>query len=162
MESKCKRRNGKRILWVEDDYYHLKGLVKPVEKAGFQVVPARSYVEAKLILSKCTSFCLVLLDLIIPYSDFEPVASDIPPVDRTTIDEDINSLTRNGLALFDYLVNTLKLSVPIVVLSVVQTKTIVDTLVDRGAAAYVRKVGLMPREVLSIVKGAIQDCESCD
>ena len=70
---------GRRILWVEDDYYHLKGLVRPLVKKGCEIVNAGSYVEAVGLLNDWRNFSLILLDLIIPYSDtgFTPPGQDL-------------------------------------------------------------------------------------
>jgi hypothetical protein len=40
-----------RILWVEDDYYHIKYLLSLMVKEGWTIVPARSLEEGKRILA---------------------------------------------------------------------------------------------------------------
>jgi DNA-binding response OmpR family regulator len=56
------------ILWIEDDFYHVRGLVKPLEKDGYKITIARSVIEAKEHLINWQDFSAILLDLIIPYS----------------------------------------------------------------------------------------------
>lgn len=147
----------KRILWVEDEYYHLRGLVKPLVDAGFEVVPARSRVEAEQLLEDWRSFGLILLDLIIPYSDLEPIESH-PTVTsiRDVGSGNIHSLITNGFALFDYMTKELKVDIPIVVLSVVQAEDVRNMLLRGGAAAFVVKKGLIPRDVMRIVTDTIE------
>jgi len=45
-------KKNKKILWIEDNYRNLKGLVKPLIKRGFEIIPARCYEEAMDELSK--------------------------------------------------------------------------------------------------------------
>jgi CheY-like chemotaxis protein len=165
---KEKYTNGKKkILWVEDDYYHLKGLTRPLEKAGFEVIPARSVVEAKSLLGEWQSFQLIILDLIIPYSDTELATSDPEPhlnFKNGKLSENVSLLVRNGLILFDYIVSDLKVNIPILILSIVQTNHIIKDLLNRGAARSVKKEGLIPKDVqnmvLDIIQGNNQTLES--
>lgn len=144
-----KQNKQQKILWVEDDYYHVKGLVKPLEKIGFQVVPARSFVEAKSLLKNWSSFCIVLLDLIIPYSERELVNPNQKE------DETNETVSENGLALFDYMVEELRINVPIVILSVIRTQQIMDSLMSKGAARTVEKSGLLPKDIKHVVLDVI-------
>lgn len=141
---------GLRILWVEDDYYHLKNLTLPLLKRGITVVPARTFLEAKERLRQWQEFSLVLLDLIIPYSDSEildPSQSN-QGTDRV--------LANNGIDLFRLMVEDLKVSIPIVLLTVVRTTAIVNSLMSHGAAKHVYKSGLIPDELDRIVVDAIK------
>ena len=150
-----------KILWIEDDYYHVKGLAKPLIKAGFKMVPARSYVEATLLLKEWRSFCLIILDLIIPYSEFEATDSQLATShEKNYSTEDIHSLVQNGLAIFDYMTEDLKVNIPIVILSVVRTKEIIDPLVAKGATVNLEKLSLLPQEVMDIVTKTIEERKS--
>lgn len=157
---KEKEVSGKKILWIEDDYYHLKGLVKPLRDTGFDVIPARSVVEAKSLLRKWQSFQLIILDLIIPYSDNELAMSDSEPIpdDRNGIFfKNVSVLVRNGLVLFDYMVEDLKVNIPILILSIVHADHIMKDLRRRGAVRTVKKEALLPKEVRDMILEVIRD-----
>ena len=123
-------------------------------------MPARSYVEAISLLKDWKSFCLILLDLIIPYSESEPegLQSDMSH-EVSYSSEDIHSLVQNGLALFDYITKDLKVSIPIVILSVVRTKEIIEPLLARGAIINLEKLSLVPEDVKDIVTKTIRETQ---
>jgi len=56
------------ILWVDDDYYAISGLMRQVEKSGARIDVATSYSEA-INLIKANSYDKYVIDLIIPYGD---------------------------------------------------------------------------------------------
>ncbi|GEM_PF-2023480 len=151
MSESCKYHLSRRILWVEDDYYHLKGLVKPLEKMGFTVVPARSVVEARTLLKEWKKYCLVLLDLIIPYSEMP-----VPGAAEGT--GEIRDLTSNGMALFEYMKDELGIDIPIVILSVVQKNedADIDMLEAKGAVRPFVKRGVLPEELKNVVIRALE------
>jgi DNA-binding response OmpR family regulator len=142
-------RRSRRILWVEDDYYHLRGLVKPLVKAGFEIIPARSYVEAEKVLRESRDFCLVILDLIIPYSDDEVA-------DPKTGPNDIKELWQNGVTLFKCLREEMGIDVPVLVLSVVSSREVVESLTASGAHVM-RKGGVLPDELMTQVLELLRD-----
>lgn len=139
-----------RILWIEDDHYHIRGLARPLELRGLQVVPAFSFVEARSYLENWRSFCLILLDLIIPYSQTELTNPD------QTGDDTIEAAVQNGTALLRYMVNELGIDIPVLVLSVVRTETIIQQVLREGAARRIEKRGLLPKEVEEAVIRTIQ------
>jgi CheY-like chemotaxis protein len=139
-----------KILWVEDDYYHLKYLARLITKKGFDVVPARSLIEAKELLDN-QKFDLVLLDLIIPYSETKLKGPEINYNDE----EDDSVLAANGAALLDYVVQELKLNVPIILQTVIMTKAHIDRLMQHGATMSLHKSGLLPEDIERTVMDAI-------
>jgi len=149
-----------RILWVDDDYYHLCNLLRPLVKAGFEVVPARSYEEARAILdSDWRQFRLIVLDLILPLSESRAVETPQEATDRGNAMADDEALAENGIALFDYLTTSLGVTVPILLLSVVKTKPLLDRLMNKGAAARLEKHGLLPAEVKRTVLEVLGESE---
>ena len=93
----------KKIFWLEDDHFHLKGLVRPLEDEGFTITPARSYKEAISIIDSDRNFDLVLLDLIIPYSEY--LLEDIQSKNKLEREDGISNIAENGIAFFNYLVD---------------------------------------------------------
>ena len=59
----------KRILWVEDDYYAIRGLMRPLERAGFQIDAATSAAVGYQLASQWKTYDLIVVDLILPLSD---------------------------------------------------------------------------------------------
>ena len=58
----------KKILWVEDDYYHIQFLFHYLEKEGAVITPALSACDAYQIINKGTKFDLMVIDIILPIS----------------------------------------------------------------------------------------------
>src|SRR5512138_3706986 len=50
----------KRILWIEDDYYTIKGLVKPLENDGFCIDIAIDGIEAYKKLTSWQAYDLIV------------------------------------------------------------------------------------------------------
>lgn len=141
-----------KILWIEDEFFHVQGLVKPLVNMGFKVICARSVTEAKSLLEGWRVFRLVILDLILPYSEQE----------NDTISPDValkgdEAIAENGIHLFEHMVDELKIEIPIIVMSVVTTATIVDKLMEKGAARRLGKLGLLPNEVKRVALDVIGD-----
>jgi CheY-like chemotaxis protein len=141
---------GQRILWVEDDYYHLKGLVRSLVRKGCEIVNAGSYVEAIGLLSNWRDFSLILLDLIIPYSD-----TGLTPPGQVLAEEADTILAENGISLFNYIQNELKADIPVVLLTVVQTSKVIDDLMMKGARKRIYKSGLLPIDIEQAVSEAL-------
>jgi len=151
MKKEKKLNQFKKILWVEDDYYHLKGLFKKVEKKGFSVIPARSYIEAKTLLKNESEFCMIVLDLIIPYSESTLVDPDLKNIETN------DDATKNGVLLFDFIIGELKLDIPILILTMAQTPNIINNLISRRKfVKKIEKSGTLPidvkRQVMEMIK----------
>lgn len=56
------------LLWVDDDYYAISGLMRHVQASGAKIDVATSYSEAVKLI-KVNSYDKYVIDLIIPYSD---------------------------------------------------------------------------------------------
>ena len=138
----------KTILWIEDDYYHLKGLFKKIEKKGFSLVPARSYLEAKEILKDKKDFCLIALDLIISYSEN---LINCPNIENEKPEGTNEQITKSGIKIFDYIVKDLKLNIPILILSIVRTKKILDKLTEIKIVEVIEKLGITRLDIERIV-----------
>lgn len=137
------RVNDKLILWVEDEYYHIKYLVKPLQQAGYGILPARSLTEAKTLVAKGTHIDLILLDLLIPYSENSTISPDIHVGDLHSPE----NLVRNGLDLLSYLVDDFHVTCPLVVLSIVEDDDVMNRVRAFGVSAVMPKRGLFPKQI---------------
>jgi CheY-like chemotaxis protein len=140
--------NGK-ILWIEDDYYHIKGLMKPMTKNGYEIVSASTYKKTLTLLANWQSYNIIVLDLIIPYSD--------------TLEEQIQDSKLDfkpwywGVKLYKTMKNELKINLPIVVLSIVRTNSVIEELENEGIMYRLEKVGLLPKQVAEYLTELIED-----
>lgn len=140
-----------RILWIEDEYFHIRGLFRLLEDMDYAIVPARSVVEAKEHLKKWGSFNLIVLDLILPHSDNIYDVAVKPSITSKVFGNSDRDLAQNGINLFYYMIDDLGVDLPIIILSVVRTKKIVEKLMEKGAAITVEKAGLLPSDIKDIV-----------
>ena len=101
-----------KILICEDDYMTLKALQHHLKKEGFDVEVTANGREAIFKMDK-SKFDLVLLDIHMPYM--------------------------NGLEVINYIRNTRKSKVPIVVLSRVGLESTVQEAFSLGADDYITK-----------------------
>ena len=127
-----------------------KGLVRPLVKKGCEIVNAGSYVEAVGLLNDWRNFSLILLDLIIPYSD-----TGLTPPGQDLDEEADRILADNGISLFNYIMNDLKADIPVVLLTVVQTSRLIDDLMAKGARKRIYKSGLLPADIEQAVREAL-------
>jgi len=145
MKKEKKINQTKKILWIEDEHYHLRGLFKKIKKRGFVVIPARSYIEARNLLKNWSEFCFIALDLIIPYSENSLNNPNLEN-EETNVD-----LTKNGVLLFNHIVEELKLDLPILILSIVRSRKIVNSLTKRKFVRSIEKLGKLPADIEFIV-----------
>lgn len=148
-------KKSKKILWIEDDYCVLKGLTRRLEKKGYEIIPAKSYDEAKSILDTLKEdLCIILVDLIIPRS---LTGATIPQISETEFnrkEESINELVENGMELLDYIKQELNL--PVIVVSIVTNKAIIDRL-DSNGVKRLQKFGLLPDKLEEAVSEELDD-----
>lgn len=130
---------GKRVLWIEDDYYAIKGLVRPLEKSGFQIDVATSASGGYHKLSNRQAYDLIVVDLILPLSDD---ASSPPPEVAAWLNEQYS-----GIGLLRWLMQDPKIECPVLVLSVVQDPISIYSLEGLGLAGSLLKRGLLPSRV---------------
>ncbi len=131
-----------RILWIEDDYYHIKGLLRPLEKEGFKVTFSTSANDAYQKAQDWRDYEIIIIDMILPPIDEEAELS--PEVGKWGQEEYL------GVGLLKYIKYELKCSSPIIVLSVA-ANGLTDVLNALGVDRVLLKRGLLPREVQRIV-----------
>lgn len=60
----------KRILWIDDDYYELKGLLRKVEERGVVIHYSTSVSDAfKRVIIDHENYDLIIVDMILPIQD---------------------------------------------------------------------------------------------
>ena len=141
----------KKILWVEDDYYHLKDLTRQLTKNGFEIISARSYEQAIDELNTHKEhLSLILLDLIIPNSSTKSVVPNMSEEEYEDTVEVPKDLVEYGIKLLKYMMQELQLTIPIIVLSIITTKEIINELENNGIKRL-HKLGLLPNKLKEIV-----------
>ena len=129
----------KRILWIEDDYYAIKGLVRPLEKAGFVVDAATSALDGFNRALHWEQYDLIVVDLILPISnETKPVPDKVSTWQK---EEHV------GVGILKWLLSELKVKCPVMLLSVVRNPAQTYKLDSLGLAAYLPKRGLLPTQV---------------
>jgi len=129
----------KRILWIEDDYYALQGLVRPLEKEGFTIDVATSALDGFEKALKWRHYDLIIVDLILPLSN---TVEDLPDKVRSWAEQEYV-----GIGLVKWLRADLKAGCPVLLLSVVREPMSRLGLQDLGLAGHLVKRGLLPSQV---------------
>lgn len=132
-----------KILWVEDESFMIKGLLRPMEKLNFEIAIANSALEGYQMAQNWETYDILVVDLIIPLSGDEKA---VPQIVKEWEKEPFV-----GIGLAKWLVTELSISVPILLLSVVQNPLTVYDLKKFGLQYYLPKSGLLP----SLVKEEI-------
>jgi len=148
-------KKNKKILWIEDDYSHLKGLTRPLEKKGFEIIAAKSYdIAMSELANHKEDLSLILLDLIIPRSlteTSEPKSSEKEFQSKVETPEE---LVENGMKLLEYIKQ--ELNIPVIVLSIVTNENIVDRIKNTGVKRL-QKFGLLPNRLEEAVLDELKD-----
>lgn len=139
----------KKILWIEDESFMIKGLLRPMEKLGFEIDVATSALEGFQKSKNWNDYDILVVDLIIPLSGDEKT---IPQTVRDWANEPFA-----GIGLVKWLATELNVEVPVLLLSVVQNPLIIYNLKKFGLQYYLPKSGLLPSllkdEILQILGG---------
>lgn len=112
----------KTIVWIEDDTDIINPVVRPLERAGYQIIRFGNAHTALSNIAQIQNADLVLLDMIIPQGDVEIELSRYP-----------------GLDILRELRHTYKLSIPVVALTVVTRDEVRQRLHELDIADIVRK-----------------------
>lgn len=129
----------KKILWIDDDYYAISGLFRPLERSGFKIDPAISALEGYRKAQKWEEYDLIVVDLIIPVSQQQET---VPEIVKTWDDEGENKHV--GVGIVKWLLQTLNVGCPVVILSVVRDPINAYNLSEIGLAGYIQKGELLP------------------
>jgi len=141
----------KKILWVDDDYYSIQGLFRPIEKDGFQLDVAISALEAYQKAKNWKEYVLIVVDLIMPISQQQ---ENIPDIVRGWENETQYDFV--GIGLATWLLRDMKVKCPVLILSIVPNPVLRYNLDKLGLAGYIQKSGLLPsrlkEEVYQVLK----------
>jgi CheY-like chemotaxis protein len=129
----------KKILWIEDDYYDIQGLTRPLEKEGFQIETALTAAEGAQKAAGWRDYDLIMVDLILPI-----------PKDLEEVPEEVrawNGEAYVGVGLVRWLFEKLQVDIPVVILSIVANPIPLYQLEEFQCLSYLPKRGLKPSEV---------------
>jgi len=112
----------KTIVWIEDDVDIIGPLVRPLERAGYRVIPFRTAKEAFDNIQKLQDADLILLDMLLPPGD---------------LDMELSRYT--GLEIFKVLKERHHLETPVIALTVVAREEVRKNLRKLGVADIIRK-----------------------
>lgn len=130
----------KRILWIDDDYYAIKGLFRPLEKAGYNVDVAVSAYEGFQKAQRWRGYDLIVVDLIIPISEEESV----PDIVKDWGNE---KNTYVGIGLVKWLIQQVQATCPVIILSVIPDPITAYRLENLQLTGFIRKSGLLPTDL---------------
>lgn len=133
----------KKILWIEDDFYAIKGLVRPLTKLGFEIDVATSALDGYKKAQQWRQYDLVVVDLIIPVCEHD---ISIPEIVQSWAQE-----KHVGIGLAKWLKSEQKVDRPILLLSVVRDPIARFNLADFGLEHCISKSGLLPTKVKDTV-----------
>lgn len=131
---------GKIILFVEDEYDRIRNLVRPLEKEGYKIIPAKKDGTEAINILKEKKIDLVILDIMLPPGD--------------EIKDNMGG-RRTGLEVCRIIRKELQLDIPIIVLSVIRDGFVRDEIMALGANLYLEKP-VLP----SILKDRIEELMS--
>jgi CheY-like chemotaxis protein len=141
----------KKILWIEDDYYAIQGLFHPMEKEGFKLDVAVSALDGYRKAQKWKEYDLIVVDLILPVSQQQETA---PELVKSWEDEKINKHV--GIGVVKWLVETLKVECPVIIMSVVPDPIAAFNLENLKISGYISKSGLLPTNLNEQLTGFLK------
>jgi CheY-like chemotaxis protein len=128
----------RKILWIEDDFYAIRGLIRPIEQQGIIVDVATSAFEGYIKASNWKNYDLIIADLILPISNNED--DKLPALVKSWEDK----YEYIGLGIIKWLMEDLKIKRPLIICSVVRDPISTFSLGNLGIAGYISKSGLLP------------------
>ena len=133
----------KKILWIEDDFYAIKGLVRPLTKLGYEIDVATSAMDGYKKAQHWQGYDMLVVDLIIPVCEHD-----------ISIPETVQSWAQEkhvGIGLAKWLKSEQKVDRPILLLSVVRDPIARFGLAEYGLQHSLSKSGLVPTRVKDTV-----------
>lgn len=129
----------KKILWIDDDYFAIEGLMLPLKKQKIQVDYAISALDGYRKAQKWQEYDLIVVDLIIPVSDVDETTPQ--PVKSWDAEETYPEV---GIGIVTWLKKELNVTCPVVILSVVANPIKNYNLESLNLSGYFSKRGLLP------------------
>jgi hypothetical protein len=129
----------KKILWIDDDYYAIQGLFRPIEMEGYKLDVALSALDGYHKAQKWKEYSLIVVDLIIPISQQYETTPDVVNSWENEVENDYV-----GIGLAKWLLRDIRVKCPVLILSIVPDPTAKYNLDNLGLAGYIQKSGLLP------------------
>lgn len=142
----------KKILWIDDDYYAISGLFRPLQLEGYELVPAISALDGFREAQKWKNYDLIVVDLIIPVVQQQETA---PEIVKNWEDENENKQV--GVGIVKWLLQDLKVTCPVIILSVVRDPINAYGLSGIGLAGYIQKGELLPSALKSKIENILKN-----
>lgn len=143
-----------RILWVDDDYQMTKGLIRPLERARYEVDSVDSIPSAVKKLRSDREYELAIMDIILPLDASESVRASLPE----SIQSSLDAGNYAGEGLIDYIRFDLELRIPIVVMSVIAYDSALRSRLEPyEISAFLTKGRLSPRQVKETVERVLDE-----
>ena len=133
-----------KILWVEDDYYHIQYLFHHLQKEGAVITPALSACDAYRLVEKGNKFDLMVVDIILP------ISSSLEKLPDTVADWNLEKYP--GIGLVKWLKGKKKVDCPVVILSVIDDPICEYDLTEFNVDEVILKKGLGPHEFTEKIK----------
>ncbi len=112
----------KKIVWIEDDIDIIGSVIRPLERAGYEILPIRDAKQAFESVPQLQEADLILLDIFLPHGGFE---------------EELSRFT--GLDIFSTLREKHNVTTPVIALTVVAREEVRRKLRELGVADIIRK-----------------------
>jgi CheY-like chemotaxis protein len=141
----------KRILWIEDDHFHLKYLMYKLEGDGYKIDIADSAYEGYQKAKQWDQYVAIVVDLILPMTSElvdEPIPSEVL---RWEENEYL------GAGLVKWLLQEQKVDIPVILLTVVNDPLQRYNLQDIGIDGYLKKSALRPSKVKQYIMDLLKN-----
>lgn len=139
----------RHILWVDDDYQIIRGLIRPLEQAEYSFYPVKTIAAALESLKSDTTFDLAIVDIFLPLAE---TTSTLMPASITAAGDFV------GEGLIVYLRDDLNLKIPIIVMSISGSDgELVARLEPYEVSAFLNKGELKPLQVKQVVERALDE-----
>jgi DNA-binding response OmpR family regulator len=127
-----------KILWIEDDYDVLEEMLTPLSRDGFVIKSGTCAVDAYTLVQSENKFALIVLDILLPLSDYE---TDIP----ITVNE-WGKEKYEGIGFLRWLQLEAKVLCPVILLTIVPEENSKPFLVGLRVDGYILKDQIAPSD----------------
>lgn len=128
-----------KILWVDDDYFHIQSLLRQVEKKGYKIDYALNAADGFVKAKNWKEYKIIIVDIILPLSNHNEKLSD------TVKSWELEDYP--GVGFLKWLLLELKVKIPVVVLSVIEDLLDKYELQGLGVAEVITKTGQGPSQI---------------
>jgi CheY-like chemotaxis protein len=132
----------KKILWIDDDFFAIQGLFRPLIKQGYTVQEANSALDGYRKALSWQEYDLIVVDLIITVDAKQETTPEI--VKKWDDEEEYPQV---GIGIIKWLLGELKVTCPVAILSIVSDPIKTYHLEALGLAGSIRKDGLLPTDL---------------